>query len=418
MSSLDFNFLKVYKPVFNADHRYIDIWGGRGRGGSHFITDYFLFKLITADYFRGYFMRAVFGDIRNSLFQDLKDRIEEKETDLSFLHINEVEMSIKNPLNGNSILSKGFKKSSGSQTAKLKSIAGATDIAIEECEEVEEDDFNTLDISLRTVKADLHIYRVFNPPEKNHWLIKNHYNLIDSEQEDYFIAQPKGNNNHLSIFSTYHENRSNIDDVFVKILEGYKESNPDFYYSNVKGFVSAGKKGRVFRNIQYYKDLPERNYYRLYGLDFGYSPDPTVLTEVNINMDQKEIYIRERGRGLEMSTEEIYTMIKRENPEGHENICDNAEKREINALINYGLNVFKSQKGAGSRGAGRDLMKNFKIYLYQEDKEMIDEWVNHTWALDNKKLPTNKPTDGNDHSIDGSIYAVQYYINIYGFNLV
>lgn len=426
-NELDFNILKIYKPVLKTNARYIDIWGGRGRGGSHFVTDLFLFKLITARYFRGYFMRSVFGDIRNSLFQDIKDRIEEKEgIELSDFYINENEMSITNPLNGNQILSKGFKKSSGSQTAKLKSIAGATDVAIEECEEVEEDDFNILDISLRTIKSDLHIYRVWNPPDKQHWLIRNYFDLVpftEEEQEEneilkeYFMAYPKGIDDHLAIFSTYEDNRKQLNESFIKKMESFSITNPEYYFSNVKGYVSSGKKGRVFNNYQFYDELPQKGYYRIFGLDFGYSPDPTVLVELNINREQKELYIKEVHRGYEMSIEEIYTAIVKNNPNKDEVICDNAEKREYNALIYYGLNMFKSEKGKGSRGAGRGLVKNFKLFIHKDSKDYIEELEKHTWAMDANKMPTGKPIDGWDHGIDATVYGVKYYVKIYGLNI-
>lgn len=416
-----FKFNSIYKPVFFSNCRYIDIWGGRGRGGSHFVTDYFLFKIMQPDYFRGYFMRLVLNDVRESLFRDFKDRIEEKEDclDESNFKIDENKMVIEYLPTSNLIISKGFKKSSGSQVSKLKSIAGATHVAIEECEEICEDDFNTLNVSLRTIKATPQIFRIFNPPEKSHWIIKNHYTLIPAPEKDYYIANPKKDEDLLSIFSTYEKNIKNLDKVFIKTLEGFKQTNPDYYYSNVKGYVSSGKKGVIFKNYKLYSILPENEYrfYRLYGIDFGYSPDPTVIVELNICLERKSIYINELHRQLEMSTEEIYTVISKYNEDNlHEVVCDNAEKREISTLSGYGLNVWKSQKGPGSRTAGRDLMKQFIIFVHEDSKDYIEELQNHTWALDSNKMPTGKPIDGWDHGIDATIYALNYYIQTYGFN--
>ena len=74
-----FQFNGIYKDVFSTDKRYIDVLGGRGRGGSHFGTDYFLYLITCPEYFRGYFVRQVLSDIRDSLFRDFKDRIEEND---------------------------------------------------------------------------------------------------------------------------------------------------------------------------------------------------------------------------------------------------------------------------------------------------------------------------------------------------
>lgn len=128
-------------------------------------TQYALHLLTLPDYFRGYFMREIFSDIRESLWRDFKDRIEENESlEESDFDFNEGQMTVKYIPTGNMIISKGFKKSSGNRTAKLKSLAGATHVFIEEFDEISQSDFNQLDDSLRTVKGNIQVVRIFNPP--------------------------------------------------------------------------------------------------------------------------------------------------------------------------------------------------------------------------------------------------------------
>ena len=132
---LSLEFSEKYEPLFTTKARYIDLWGGRGRGGSYTGTKYFVHLLTQKEYFRGYLMREIAGDIRESLWRDFKDRIEEDEIEHLF-EINETAMSAICVPTGNVLLSKGFKKSSGNRTAKLKSLAGATHVLIEEAEEI------------------------------------------------------------------------------------------------------------------------------------------------------------------------------------------------------------------------------------------------------------------------------------------
>ena len=68
---------KYVEPLFKQDFYEADAWGGRGRGGSHNMTLYAFYSMITSNYFRGYFVRAIQGTVRDSLWQDFKDRIEE-----------------------------------------------------------------------------------------------------------------------------------------------------------------------------------------------------------------------------------------------------------------------------------------------------------------------------------------------------
>ncbi|MDR1198548.1 MAG: phage terminase large subunit, partial [Prevotellaceae bacterium] len=125
----DFNINTTFERVLYTDKPIIDLLGGRGRGGSFFGTDYFLYGMITEPYFRGCFLRQAFNDIRDSLFKDLKDRIEEHALPSKLFKINESEMRITYVPNGNSIISKGFITSSNRQ-AKLKSLAGLTHVLI------------------------------------------------------------------------------------------------------------------------------------------------------------------------------------------------------------------------------------------------------------------------------------------------
>jgi len=153
--AISLEFSKKYKDLFKTKARYIDLFGGRGRGGSFTATQYYLHLITQPDYFRGYFMREIAGDIRESLWRDFKDRIEEAELE-DYFEINESQMSALYVPTGNLVLSKGFKKSSGNRTAKLKSLAGATHVAIEEAEEIGRADFRQLDDTLT--------HKIWNPP--------------------------------------------------------------------------------------------------------------------------------------------------------------------------------------------------------------------------------------------------------------
>lgn len=225
----EFHFNKIYEPVFFTDKRYIDIRGGRGRGGSHFGTDYFLFLITQPKYFRGYFVRQVLHDIKDSLFQDIKDRIDENPTlDIEDFKINEQNYSLIYKPTGNKIVSKGV-SGDGKRTAKMKSLAGATHVLIEEADEISESDFDQLDLSLRTRKTEyVRIIRIYNQPPKSHWIYRD-YILTESEIKEWFKAEPKTTSNLLSIFSTYHDNIKNLQESTILKFESFKNTNIDYY---------------------------------------------------------------------------------------------------------------------------------------------------------------------------------------------
>jgi phage terminase large subunit len=411
----DFDFSEIYSEVFFTKRPYIHLWGGRGRGGSHFVTDYFLCKITQPQYFRGYFMREVFGDIKDSLFRDFADRLEDNETiDSNRFTINDSTKFILDNVTKNTISSKGFKKSSGNRTAKLKSLAGATHIIIEEAEEIGEEDKDKLVDSVRTIKSDIQIISVFNPPPKAHHIWKD-YTLIpeiEVDGETYYSAHCN-NDDILSIFSTYKDNIKNLNPATIKKFESYKESNPHHYYTDIMGLVSSGVSGRIFKRYNLYDTLPQDEFYTLYGLDFGYSIDPSAFVELNINKKQRVLYVKLHFYEPGLTTNQIYQRIKSVISGNNEIIADSAERRIIDELLFNGLMVIPCIKGTDSIRAGINQMQEYTIYLHKDSKELIEEFNNYSWAKNVDKDLTQKPIDKWNHAIDATRYALNYYHTYY-----
>lgn len=409
MGIISLEVSKKYKQVFTSKARYVDIWGGRGRGGSHFGTGYALFLLTCPYYFRGYFMREIFGDIRESLWRDFKDRIDENDTvNESDFDFNESQMTACYKPTGNMIISKGFKKSSGNRTAKLKSLAGATHVFIEEFDEIGETDFNQLDDSLRTVKGDLQVVRIFNPPPKGHWVWKRNYTLIDHPDQTrfkgFFTAVPKNDPNLLSIHSTYRDNVRNLNQSFIDKLLSYQSTDPDYYCIMVEGLISEGVKGRIYRNWQPCVNMPGA-YEKFYGLDFGFN-DPVALCE--IEQHNKTIWTQEKIYETGMTNRELSDRMKVIGISKSAKIyADSAEPKSIHDLKTMGWNVIPQIKGPGSLINGIKYLKEFEVYCTEDSNNFWRENENYKWALDQHKNPTNDPIDQYNHLHDGLRGAVQ-----------
>lgn len=400
-----FEYAAPYFPIFKSKARYIHIWGGRGRGGSFTATQLALQLITSSDYFRGYFMREVFNDIRDSLWRDFKDRIEENETinenDFAF---NDSQMTVTYIPTGNTIISKGFKKSSGNRTAKLKSLAGATHVFIEEAEENDELSFRQLDDSLRTTKAETKIVMVFNPPNKAHWIIKKWYNLIESEHQGYFMAVPKTDaKNLLSIHSTYKANELNLNESFVSNLIDYQSKDPDYYYTMVKGLITEGVKGRIFRNWQPIAKMPD-TYTKEYGLDFGWN-DPVALVEVERH--NQNAWVRQMIYQQGMTNRELSERMKELGISRNALIiADSAEPKSIEELRRLGWNIQPAVKGSDSILTGIKQIKELQLYLCEDSRDFWTEYEVYAWRLNQHKEPTNEPMDSNNHLMDALRYAI------------
>ena len=164
-----------YKPLFETKSRYIILMGGRGAGRSTVASQYAMAKLCDPQYFRCAIMRYVLGDIRNSIYREITDRAEENGI-LESLDVNDSVMMLK--YGTNTINAVGFRKSSSDQTSKLKSLANYNCVIVEEADEIPEADFMQLDDSLRTLKGDIVIILLLNPPPKTHWIIQRWFDVF------------------------------------------------------------------------------------------------------------------------------------------------------------------------------------------------------------------------------------------------
>jgi phage terminase large subunit len=403
------DLLEPFVPIIEGKKRYNLIYGGRAGGRSYFASQYIISKLFSDTYFRCGIMRLVQGDIRNSIYQEIIDRIEESEVNDPALEVREHLLTINFKNNTDNGI--GFRKSRGDQKAKLKSLAGYTDIIIEEAEEISEEDFIQLDDSLRTVKADVRIFLLFNMPPKNNWMVKRWFNLVDSGIEGFYLAEPKESEKHNTeyVFSYWKNNEINLNQTTIDNFQRYKDTKPDHYWNMIMGLVPSGKRGVIFKDWKPIsrKDYDELEYKPYYSGDFGFTNDPTALVEIKEH--NNKVYVKELIYETGLINRRISErMAQMELNRSSEQIWDSAEPKSIAELRVENWNAIPSEKGAGSRRARIDYLLGKEVYYVEGSENIVNEVQNYCWALDKNKEPTNEPADGNDHLMDalsGGVYT-------------
>ncbi len=405
----------IYEPLFTSPKRYIILMGGRGAGRSTAASQFALAKLRAPEYFRCAIMRFVAGDIRNSIYQDIvdqaelhdiKDQLDIKENTLTIEHD-------KNKINGI-----GFRKSSGDQKAKLKSLANYNAVIIEEADEVAEDDFMQLDDSLRTTKSDIKIVLLLNPPGKNHWIIKRFFNLLPSGVDGFYRAELKESVRHDTehIFGTYEDNAANLNPSTLLNYERYKETRPDYYWNMIRGLVSEGNRGRIFKN---WTPIPDAEYEALpyapsAGLDFGFTNDPAALIEVKEHND--DIWVRELIYETGLINKALSEkMVAVGVPKSMEIVADSQEPKSIAELCSYGWNVVPAEKGQDSIRAGIDYLLGKRVHYTESSTNIRTEVESYVWMLDREKNPTNDPIDDFNHGMDAIRYRCYKKKQFMGF---
>lgn len=415
-----------YEPLYNPPPwiRYIDLWGGRGRGGSHEATLYAVHRFTRPEYARIAIVRQILGDVRSSLWQDFKDRLEESQYPEDCYKITE-NMQAEDFLTGNTVRAFGIKADKG-RTAKLKSLAGFNLVIIEEADELSEDDFDKLDLSLRTVKQDTQILvvRIFNPPGRRHWIWRD-YNLTEAEEQGYWRATPKEGSKVLSIFSTYRDNIDNLEANMVERMLSFKERKKEYYYTVVEGMISEGQKGRIYSGWepitnQQFIDIDARS---IFALDFGWSVAPMALSE--LKLVKNNVYWREHAY-KPMTLKEIAIIMCKIGITGKDLVIADAAERdaiiklrtgwkleeltdkeiELYPQLLKGFSVKKCFNGPGSIRTGIGKMQEMNVFVVEESENIWTEYREYKWALDKDKNPTDMPEDKFNHHMDGGRYVV------------
>ena len=382
-----------YQALYNTDKRYILITGGRGSGKS-FEVGTFLSLLTYEQKHRILFTRYTMASAGISIIPEFMEKIELMEVAHHF-DVNKSE--ITNTETGSDILFRGIKTSSGNQTANLKSLQGVTTWVLDEAEElIDENIFDTIDLSIRKKGIQNRIILVMNPTTKEHWIWRRFFNghvkYIDVDGEQIPVS------NHpdiCHIHTTYLNNREHLSDSYLKKLDLIKENNPGKYKHLVLGGWLEKAEGVIFENWQegtFNESLPY-----VYGMDFGYITDPTTL--IKVAKDGDVLYLKEELYRQGMDTNSIASFLDRTVEKHDLIVADNAEPRLIAELQDKGFNIIPCQKGKDSIKNGIANLSGVKMVV--NGQNLIKELNNYSWS--NKRA--NIPNDNYNHLIDAVRYA-------------
>lgn len=375
--------------------------GGRGAGRSTVASQFANANLIGDKYFRCAIMRYILGDIRNSIYREILDRAEENETKEA-LDINDSNMTIT--YGKNTINAVGFRKSSGDQKSKLKSLANYNCVIIEEADEILEEDFMQLDDSLRTVKSDIKIILLLNPPAKSHWIIKRWFNLIPSDYPNFFIPELKKEVTDTTFIRTsYLDNIKNISEQSIKNYKEYEKTKPDHYCNMILGLVPETVRGKIYTNWNVIEELPHEARLERYGLDFGFTNDPTAI--VGVYRHNGGFIVDEVSYTKGLLNNQIAAILNMQ-PKSIV-IADSAEPKSIEDLKQFDLMVMPAVKGADSIKRGIDKVKQLRISITARSKNIITEYENYAWLEDKEGKGLNVPKPGYDHAMDALRYAFE-----------
>jgi phage terminase large subunit len=141
-----------------------------------------------------------------------------------------------------------------------------------------------------------------------------------------------------------------------------------------------------------------------FGLDFGFSSDPTALCAVYKSGDR--IYLEELLYEKGLVTNDIINKLRELDISKSEEIwADSAEPRLIEELYRSGFNIKPVVKGKDSIKFGIGVMQNHKIFIHNKSQNLINEMYAYQYATDKYGYTTDNPEGGLDHLIDAARYC-------------
>lgn len=231
----------------------------------------------------------------------------------------------------------------------------------------------------------------YNPSDEYHWI----YDQVIPRDDCEFYQ------------TTYLDNPF-LEDTVKEEIERLKLVNPDYW--RVYGLGErAVSRSTVFR-FQVVDEIPETAKHLTYGLDFGFTNDPTAF--VQVLKDGDHLYFHELLYDTGLTNQDIGRRFKEMNFQRSDVIwADGAEPKSIEELYRMGFNVKPAKKGGDSVNYGIDLMRRHLIFWTASSENGIREMRSYKYIEDKNGILTNTPEDNNNHLIDACRYAVMSTLN-------
>jgi phage terminase large subunit len=212
----------------------------------------------------------------------------------------------------------------------------------------------------------------------------------------------------VEIFKTTYRDNPYLPEQMVKEIEALKNKNPKYYQIYGLGEYTVNEKA-VFQNFQILEEFPIHELVG-FGMDFGFSQDPTALVAVHKHHDM--IYVRELMYDRGLTTQDIINKLKSLNIGKTEIWADSAEPRLIEEIYRSGFNIKPVKKGPDSIRFGIGVLQNFGIVVDKASTHLIDELYGYEYITDKNGIVLDKPQDFNNHCIDALRYLAMSRLSI------
>lgn len=212
--------------------------------------------------------------------------------------------------------------------------------------------------------------------------------------------------NCITINSTYKDNRF----LTPEQVEEIESNRDDENWWRVYGLGLEGHLEGVIYTFEQVDELPSDGV-DFYGMDFGFTNDPTAIVHIKADTGRKTLYLDEVCYRTRMTNGDIVDVLKREGVPMRTTpvYADCAEPKSIAEIGNAGYNVKPCDKSAPVKSDKMkfqiDWMRGWKMCVTKRSTNLIKELRNYTWAKDRDGNSLNTPIDKWNHALDAARYG-------------
>lgn len=197
-----------------------------------------------------------------------------------------------------------------------------------------------------------------------------------------------------------------------KEFERMKRNNPRRYnvaglgnWGVVDGLIYERWREEAFTLQQLPADIQSA-----FGLDFGYTNDPTALFCGFLSLSERRLYVWDELYQKGLSNKAIYDAIVRMTYSKERITADSAEPKSIAELAGMGLRITGAKKGKDSINNGIQWIQDLEIIIHPRCVNFLTEISQYQWRKDRFGKTLNEPEDDNNHLMDAMRYGLEKYI--------
>lgn len=388
-----------YKTFWNFKGRYRVCKGSRASKKSKTTALWFIYNLMQRPGSNLLVIRKTYRTLKDSCFTELKWAIKRLGVE-QWWEVKESPLEMTYKPTGQKIYFRGL-----DDPLKVTSITVETGCLcwgwIEEAYEIsKESDFDMLDESIRGEVSEGLFKQwtfTFNPWNEHHWIKKRFFDNPDDET--------------LALTTNYLCNEW-LDEADKKVFETMKRNNPRRY--QVAGLGAWGiVDGLIYENFKEQEFTLEqvKHCKSAFGLDFGYTNDPSAFFVGFVDLENKKLYVWDEFYEKGLSNKKIFEKISSMGYAKEKITADSAEPKSIDELQTLGLrHICGAKKGKDSILNGVQWIQDLEIIIHPRCVNFITEISNYTWDEDKFGNKLNKPIDDFNHLMDAMRYALEAFI--------